>query len=339
MDCSAPGFPVHHQLVELAQPHVHQVGYAIQPSHPLLSPSPSAFSLSQHQGLFQWVSSSYQVAKVLEFQLQHQSFQWRLRISFRMDWLDLLAVQGTLKSSPTPQFKSINSLALSFLQSQLKLRLNFWLYHILTLWPQRSFLASLSLCLFICKMELHYYLTLWVFWWGFRETVHVTLTAACLAWSQHSMPWTVFAALVITVFSYIPGPVNGGFSTQSKLMLSRDAQRNAGLWGGCELGAEISLTSHPAGVDVWRSHGGHSLLQGGPYLQEVRALQGACWSQPGPGKLVASLGGERLACDFSRSEAPHALGLVVSRCEDVHHPHPPRNSLMVQRLRLPSFHC
>ena len=74
MDCSTPGFPVHHQLPEFTQTHVHWVGDAIQPSHPLSSPSPPAFNLSQHQGLFQWVSSSHQVAKVLEFQLQHQLF-------------------------------------------------------------------------------------------------------------------------------------------------------------------------------------------------------------------------------------------------------------------------
>ena len=71
MDCSTPGFPVLHHLPEFAQTHVHQVGDVIQPSHPLLSRSPPAFNLSQHQGLFQGVSSSYQVAKVLEFQLQH----------------------------------------------------------------------------------------------------------------------------------------------------------------------------------------------------------------------------------------------------------------------------
>ena len=75
MDCSTPGFSVHHQLLELAQTHVHQVGDAIQPSHPLSPPSPPAFDLSQNQGLFQWVSSSHQVAKVLELQFQHQSFQ------------------------------------------------------------------------------------------------------------------------------------------------------------------------------------------------------------------------------------------------------------------------
>ena len=99
MECSTPGLPVHHQLPEFTQTYVHQVSDAIQPSHPLWSPSPPAFNPSQHQGLFQWVSSWHQVARGLEFQLQHQSFQWIFRlISFRMDWLDLLAVQGTLKS-------------------------------------------------------------------------------------------------------------------------------------------------------------------------------------------------------------------------------------------------
>ena len=97
MNCSAPGFPVLHYLPEFAQIHVHWVGDAIQPSHPLSSPSPPALNLSHHQGLFHWVNSSHQVAKVLE--LQHQCFQWIFGLmSFRMDWLDLLAVQGTLKS-------------------------------------------------------------------------------------------------------------------------------------------------------------------------------------------------------------------------------------------------
>ena len=79
MKRSMPGLPVHHQLLEFTQIHVHWVGDAIQPSHPLSSPSPHGLNLSQHQGLFKWVSSSHQVAKVLEFQLQHQSFQWTLR--------------------------------------------------------------------------------------------------------------------------------------------------------------------------------------------------------------------------------------------------------------------
>ena len=94
---STPGLPVHHQLPESTQTHVHWVSDAIQPSHPLSSPSPPAFNLSQHQGLFQWVSFSHWVAKTLEFQLQHQSFQWTARTHF-LYWLDLLAVQGTLKS-------------------------------------------------------------------------------------------------------------------------------------------------------------------------------------------------------------------------------------------------
>ena len=75
MDCSTPGPPVHHQLPEFTQTHAHWVSDAIQPSHPLSSPSPPALSLSQYQGLLQWVGSSHQVAKVLAFQLQRQSFQ------------------------------------------------------------------------------------------------------------------------------------------------------------------------------------------------------------------------------------------------------------------------
>ena len=119
VDCSTPGFPVYHQLLELTQTHVHWVGEAILPSHPLPSPSPPAFNLSQHQGLSHWVSSSHQVAHGLQFQLQHQSFQW----IFRTDLLEeRLAVspcspRDSQESSPTPQFKSINSLVVSFLYS------------------------------------------------------------------------------------------------------------------------------------------------------------------------------------------------------------------------------
>ena len=79
MNCSTPGLPVHNQLPESTQTHVHWVRDAVQPSHPLSSPFPPVLSLSQHQGLFKWVSSSHQVAKVLDFQLQHQSFQWTPR--------------------------------------------------------------------------------------------------------------------------------------------------------------------------------------------------------------------------------------------------------------------
>ena len=80
VDCSTPGFPDLHHLLEFAQTHVHWFGDSIQPSHSLSSPSPTALNLSQHQGLFQWVRSSEQVAKILEFQFQHWSFQWTPRI-------------------------------------------------------------------------------------------------------------------------------------------------------------------------------------------------------------------------------------------------------------------
>ena len=118
MNCSMPGLPVHHQLPESTQTHVHRVGDAIQPSHPLSSPSP-AFNLSQHQGLFKWVSSLHQVAKVLEFQLQHQSFQWTPRIDLLWDRLvgSPCSPRDSQESSPIPQFKSINSSALSFVYS------------------------------------------------------------------------------------------------------------------------------------------------------------------------------------------------------------------------------
>ena len=97
MDCSMPGFPVYHQHPELAQTHVHWVSNAIQPS--LSNTSPPAFNLSQHQGLFQWVSSSNQVAKYWSFSFSISlSNEYSGLISFRMDWFDLLAVQGTLKS-------------------------------------------------------------------------------------------------------------------------------------------------------------------------------------------------------------------------------------------------
>ena len=117
MDCSIPDFPVHHQPPELAQTHMHWVNDAIQPSYPLLSLFLPAFNLSHHQGLFQWVSCLLQVAKILKLQLQ--SFQWILKIDFLKDWLVWFPCcpRDSQESSPTPQFKSINSSALSFLYS------------------------------------------------------------------------------------------------------------------------------------------------------------------------------------------------------------------------------
>ena len=119
MDCSMPGFPVLQYLLEFALTHVHWVYDAIQPSHRLLPSSPPALNLSQHQSLFQWVGSSQEVAKVLEFQLQHQSFQGIFRTDFLENWLVVspCSPKDSQNSSSTSQFKGINSSALSFLYS------------------------------------------------------------------------------------------------------------------------------------------------------------------------------------------------------------------------------
>ena len=117
MDCSTPGLPVHYQLPEFTQTHVHWVCDAIQPSHTLSSPSPPAPNPYQHQSLFQWVSSLHEVAKVLEFQPQHQSFQRNPRADLLQNGLigSPCSPRDPQKSSTTPQFKSINSSVLSFL--------------------------------------------------------------------------------------------------------------------------------------------------------------------------------------------------------------------------------
>ena len=126
MDCSTPDFPVHHQLLELAQIH------AIQTSHPL-SPNSPAFRLSKHQGLFQWVSSCIRWPKYWSFSFKvSASNEYSGLISFRIDWFDLLAVQGTQESSPTPQLKSIDSSALNFLYSST-------LTYIYDYWKNHSF--------------------------------------------------------------------------------------------------------------------------------------------------------------------------------------------------------
>ena len=99
MKISTSALPVHYQLPEFTQTHVHRVSDAIQPSHPLSSPSPPASNPSQHQSLFQWVNSSHEVAKYKSFSFNiSPSNEHPGLISFRMDWLDLLVVQGTLKS-------------------------------------------------------------------------------------------------------------------------------------------------------------------------------------------------------------------------------------------------
>ena len=99
MDCSTQGFPVLHYLLEFAYINAHWVSDAIQPSHPLPPTLVPALNLSQHQGVLKWIGSSHQLVKVLELQLQHQSFQWIFRVDFfKIDWFDLLVLQGTLKS-------------------------------------------------------------------------------------------------------------------------------------------------------------------------------------------------------------------------------------------------
>ena len=113
MDCSAPGLPVLYDLPEFAQTYAHWVSDAIQTSHPLSSSSQPALNLSLHQGLFQWVSSSHQVTKVLEH--QHQSFEWVFKTDFLQDWLawSPYSPGDPQESSSTPQFESINFSALN----------------------------------------------------------------------------------------------------------------------------------------------------------------------------------------------------------------------------------
>ena len=131
MDCSTPGVPVFHHLLEHAQTHVHWVGDAIQPSHPLSFSSPCAFNLSQHQGLSRWVGSLHQVAKVWQFQHQHQSFGWIFSTDI-LGWTGWISLQskGLSRVLSRPQFKSINSLVLSFLYSPTLISIhNYWKNH------------------------------------------------------------------------------------------------------------------------------------------------------------------------------------------------------------------
>ena len=115
MDYNMADFSVQHHLPEFAQVHVQWIDDPIQPSYPLLSPSPSSFNLSQHQGLFQWVSFLRQVAKVLKLQLQHQSFQRVFRVEFLEDWLMSLLSKGLSRVFPGPQSENINSSELCLL--------------------------------------------------------------------------------------------------------------------------------------------------------------------------------------------------------------------------------
>ena len=148
MDCSTPGFPVLHYLPEFAQTHVHWVGDAIQSSHPLSPLSPLALNLFQHQGPFQCVSSPNQVAKVLEFQLQHQSFQWIFRVDFLYNWLvwSPCCPRDSQESSPATQFESIISSALSLLYGPTLTSMHdYWKNHALT---TQTFVGKVSSLLY-----------------------------------------------------------------------------------------------------------------------------------------------------------------------------------------------
>ena len=149
MDCSTPGFPVHHQLLELAQTHVHWVSDAIQPSHPLSSPSPPALNLSQHQGLFQWVSSSHQVMKVSELPFSTSPFnEYSGLISFRIDWSPCCP-RDSQESSPIPQFKSISSSTLSLPYGPtLTSLLDYWKNHSFDYVRKRTFVGKVMSLLF-----------------------------------------------------------------------------------------------------------------------------------------------------------------------------------------------
>ena len=120
MDCSTPGLPVSHQLPEFTQIHVHWVGDAIQPSHPLLSPSPPTFNLSQHQGLFKWVSFFASGGQNIGASASTSVLPMNIQDWFPLGWTGWISLQSkwVSESSPTPQFKSINSSALSFLSLQ-----------------------------------------------------------------------------------------------------------------------------------------------------------------------------------------------------------------------------
>ena len=155
MDCSMPGFPVHHQLPENAQTHVHWVGDTIQPSHPLSSPSPPAFNLSQHQRSFpmsQFFPSGGQSFGSFSISLSNE---YSGLISFRMDFFGLLAVQGTLKSLfQHRKFESLKVWKHQFFGSQLSLwsnsHIHTWLVEKPELWLYRPLLAKYCLCFVIC---------------------------------------------------------------------------------------------------------------------------------------------------------------------------------------------
>ena len=150
MNRSTPGLPFHHHLPEFTQTHVHRVRNAIQPSHPPSFPSPPAPNPSQHQSLFQWVNSLHEVAKVLEFQLQHHSFQRNPRADLLQTGLvgRPCSPRDSQESSLTPQFKSIHSPVLSLLHSPTRYMAT---RKIIAL-TRRTLVGKVYLCFWICYL-------------------------------------------------------------------------------------------------------------------------------------------------------------------------------------------
>ena len=150
MDCSTAGLPVRHQLLEFTQIHVLWVGEAIQPSHPLSSPSPPALNLSQHQSLFQWVNSSHEVAKVLEFQLQHHVLPMNIQAWFPLGWTGWISLQSKGLSRV---FSNTRVQKHQFFDAQLSLQsishIHTWLLKKPKLWLDRPWLAKECLCFLI----------------------------------------------------------------------------------------------------------------------------------------------------------------------------------------------
>ena len=148
MNCSMPGFPVCHQFPKLAQTHVHQVSDVIQPYHPLSSPSPPAINVSQHQGLFKWLSSSYQVAKYWSFSFRiGPSNEYSGLTSFRIDWLDPFVVQGTLKCLQHHSLKaSILGVALRWQGNRTEIPLSPPQIHRKNIWTLSKFHKTTSKC-------------------------------------------------------------------------------------------------------------------------------------------------------------------------------------------------
>ena len=188
-----PGLPVHHQLPELTQTHVHRVSDAIQPSYPLSSPSPPAFNLSQHQGLFKWVSSSHQVAQVLELQLQHQSFQWIFRTDVLSDGLvgSPCSPRVCQESSPTPQFESINSLVLRFLCGST----------LTSIMTTTTFLLSIQKYIFLSKTQLLNFF----FPWKQLQQLHYywsTVDLQCCVCLGCTAKWFGYSYIYIVIYTH-----------------------------------------------------------------------------------------------------------------------------------------